>query len=70
MNDKSLQSLAEIKAFLAGTQTVSLKVDRQKRYAFIAATLKRTNYYVLNKPDKSVIREYLIQVTTLLPHNN
>lgn len=63
MNDDGLRTPAEIKQFLAGTQTVSLHVSKKERNTFIADTLRRTNYFKLKKPDISIVREYLLYIS-------
>jgi hypothetical protein len=63
MNDYQLQSPAEIKQFLAGTQSVTLSLPKSKRYAWIAGLLKRTDYFHLRKKDKTIVRTYLKKVS-------
>jgi Integrase core domain len=63
MNDYQLQSPAEIKQFLAGTQSVTLSLPKSERYAWIAGLLKRTDYFHLRKKDKTIIRTYLKKVS-------
>ena len=64
MNDETLDSPAAIKIFLGGTgNKMKCSVPKSNRYAWIAATLKRTKYFTLNKKDKSIIKEYLQSVS-------
>jgi transposase InsO family protein len=63
MNDDKLNSPAAIKAFLDGTDKVEIKVSKEARYAWIAGTLKRTNYFKLSKKDKGPVREYMERMT-------
>ena len=63
MNDDKLNSPAAIKAFLDGTDKVEFKVSKEARYAWIAGTLKRTNYFKLSKKDKGPVREYMERMT-------
>ncbi len=44
MNDKRLQTLAQIQAFLEGTVTVYFVLAAEERYGFIARTLRRFGY--------------------------
>jgi len=59
MNDKTLDSPSAIKTFMDGTCKLELSVPKKQRYEWIARTLKRTNYKLLNKNDKVIIKEYL-----------
>jgi transposase InsO family protein len=68
MNDDGLKSPGQIKAFLGGlgnTNKVTLKVSKASRYAWIASTLKRTDYFMLPKKDRGTVFEYLMEMTTL-----
>src|SRR5580698_2149457 len=61
MNDSKLDSPSAIKTFLAGADKIEFAVSKEQRYEWIAGTLKRTGYYLLQKKEKSVIREYLLR---------
>jgi transposase InsO family protein len=61
MNDSSLDSPGVIKTFLGGADKVKLSVSKDKRYEWVAGTLKRTGYYSLKKSEKGIIREYLLK---------
>lgn len=63
MNDDSLSSPADIRAFLGGTCKVDLHVSEQQRYAWLAKTLKQTGYFKLRKKDKGSAQEYLQKMT-------
>lgn len=63
MNDDGLQSVKEINAFLATTQRVNFSINKVERYAWIARTLKRVNYFELTKKEKTIVRIYLFTVT-------
>lgn len=63
MNDNDLQSIDEIKAFLTATQRVDLSINQSDRYAWIARTLKRVDYFNLTKKEKGTIQLYLLTVT-------
>lgn len=63
MNDTKLQSPSEIKTFLEGTQAITLCIGKDKKYEWLAYTLKKTNYYQLKKVEKIIVRDYLLRVT-------
>lgn len=63
MNDIKLDSPAAIKAFLVGTDKLEFNVSKEARYAWLASTLKRTNYFKLSKKDKGFVREYMERMT-------
>ena len=63
MNDSKLDSPAAIKAFLGGTDKLEFQVAKASRYEWIAAALKRTNYFKLSKKDKGYVREYMELMT-------
>lgn len=63
MNDEKLQSPAEIKAFLAGAQSVKLSISKNQRYTWLAKLLNRTRYFTLKKKDKTIVRDYMKRVT-------
>jgi len=63
MNDATLDSPSAIKSFLVGTSNLELSVPKEKRYAWIARTLKKTGYCHLSKKEKSIVREYLFKAT-------
>jgi transposase InsO family protein len=60
----NLPTLDQIRAFLDGSQPFELHVpDREQAYAFIADTLKGLRYRHLRRPDKGVVRRYLVKVS-------
>ena len=60
----NLPTLDQIRAFLGGSQPFELHVpNREQAYAFIADTLKGLRYRHLRKPDKGVVRRYLVKVS-------
>lgn len=63
MNDDKLVSPAAIKTFLGGTDKLEFQVSKESRYAWIARTLKRTDYFNLRKKDKGPVREYMERMT-------
>ena len=59
-------TLDQIRAFLDGSQPFDLQIpDREQAYAFIADTLRGLRYRRLKKPDKGLVRRYLIKVSGL-----
>ena len=65
MNLSHLKTIAELAAFLEGSQAVaySLPTDKASRYAFIQSVLKPFHYWALNKSDKGVVIRFLLQAT-------
>jgi transposase InsO family protein len=63
MNDTKLDSAEAIKAFLGSADKLEFQVTKEKRYEWIAGTLKRTNYFKLSKKDKGPVREYMERMT-------
>ena len=65
MNEKQLNTVAQLRAFLNGTQEVQFEPigEDTERYGFIAAVLKRLGYRRLKRPDKGVVMRYLERTT-------
>lgn len=63
MNDERLQGPEEIKSFLEGMQSIPLNIEKEKRYEWIAHTLKNTCYLELKRKDKSIVFTYMLKVT-------
>lgn len=66
MNDSKLRSVAQIKAFLAGTREVGFSVQAlgdDARYDFVFCAIKRLRYAALGKKDKGVVRQYVMHCT-------
>lgn len=64
MNDTQLQTIEEVKIFLAGTASITFSFQRRDdRYAWIESALVRLKYLGLTKKDKGVLRHYLMKVT-------
>jgi transposase InsO family protein len=65
MNDAQLKTLDQIREFLAGTAGVGFSPagDDAARYRFIAAVLSRFAYSRLGRPDKGLLRAYLMRTT-------
>ena len=64
MNDKALDSAIAIKTFIGSAAELPLSIEPELRYESIAATLKRTKYLYLKKSEKSIIKNYIANVTT------
>jgi transposase InsO family protein len=65
MNESRLNTVAQLRAFLAGTLEVKFHPIRNdaERYGFITAVLGRFAYRRLAKTDKGVLMRYLARVT-------
>lgn len=64
MNDTQLETIEQIRAFLAGTEAIAFSMESTpERYAWIQDTLIRLRYVSLSKGDKGVVRRYLQKVT-------
>ncbi len=64
LKTSNIPTLDQIRAFLDGSQSFELHIpDREQAYAFIADTLQGLRYGCLRKPDKGLVRRYLIKVT-------
>jgi transposase InsO family protein len=63
MNDSTLTSPEHIRAFLDGVGSTNISVERTGCYAFVARTLKQTNYFSVRKKEKASVREYLLSLT-------
>ena len=61
MNEQELNTVAQLRAFLTGTQEVHFEpIGKQsKRYEFIAAVVKRLRYGRLARPEKGIVMRYL-----------
>jgi hypothetical protein len=67
MNDAQLQTLAQIREFMAGTADVSFKplTGRQERYEFVSRTLLRQGWACHRRPDKGLLKAYFGKMTGL-----
>jgi transposase InsO family protein len=63
MNDKQLLTLAQLRAFLAGTVAVDFSVVPEARYDFIARTVRRFGYGRLKRDEKAVVLRFLERVS-------
>ncbi len=60
----STPTLDQLRAFLDGSQPFELHIpDRAQAYAFIAETLRTLRDRQIKRPDKGLVRRYLVKVT-------
>jgi hypothetical protein len=66
LKTQGLQTLEQIRAFLAGSAPLSFAVpQREAAYGFVAAQLSHFGYRRLGKADKGLVHRYLCKVTGL-----
>jgi hypothetical protein len=64
MNDKKIQSLDDVRTFLAGTLEMEFSIpDKDARYGWIEQTLRRFRYRTLGRSDRGVILRYVERVS-------
>lgn len=65
MDERSIKTIADIKAFLAGADKAHLRLHGSKDeiYAWVERALKRFRYPALSKKEKGVVRSYLIRLS-------
>ena len=64
MNDGELQTIDQVKQFLAGSEALAFRVvSRGERHRWIEAVLVRFTYQRLKKSEKGVIRRYVEKVS-------
>ena len=65
MNEQQLNTVAQLRAFLNGTQEVQFEPagEDAKRYAFISSVVKRLRYRRLVRADKGIVLRYLERTT-------
>ena len=65
MNEQQLRTVAQIRAFLDGTQEVQFDPigEDSKRYAFISAVVRRFRYGSLSRVEKGIVMRYLERTT-------
>src|SRR6202163_3096877 len=65
MNDARLETIEQIREFLAGTTDVAFgaPTDQSRLHAFVAAVLKRFRYFRLPKKQRGVLFAYLQRLT-------
>ncbi|MFO0115048.1 MAG: hypothetical protein ACK53F_08675 [Betaproteobacteria bacterium] len=66
MNDARLDTIAQIREFLAGTADVgfSLPTDKTVRYGFVSTVLKRHRYFERTKGQRGVLFAYLLRLSS------
>ena len=64
LHTQRLQTLEEVRAFLAGTLTLDFEVPARKdAYGWIEASLRQFRYLALGRSDKGLVRDYVIKVS-------
>ena len=64
MNEKKIQSLGDVRAFLAGTMEVEFSIeDKTERYRWIEQTLQRFQYRALGRADRGLVLRYIERVS-------
>jgi len=64
MNDEQLQTIEQVKKFLAGTEPLDFKgLTTEEKYRWANDVLVRFEYHRLKRDEKGVIRRYLERVT-------
>ena len=64
MNEKKLNTVAQLRAFLEGTEEVQFdSLGEDKRYVFVAEVVRRLRYRYLLRSDKGVVMRYLERTT-------
>lgn len=64
LNTRTLRTLEQVRAFLAGTASVSFEPPAQSgRYAWIVGTLRQFGYARLKRRDKGLLRRFLVKVS-------
>ena len=59
-----LRTLDEVRDFMAGSAPVDFRfVDRSDAYGFVRRFLVRSRYFRLSRPDKGLVRRFLVKVT-------
>ena len=68
MNDTQLETLDQIRQFLAGTEAISFQIEsKDARYRWIQHTLVKFRYRKLSKTDKGLIILYIRKMTGYSP---
>lgn len=66
LQTQALQTLQQVRAFVAGAEQVSFTLaDRPSAHAWMADTLKRFGYAHASRADRGVLRRYLAKATGL-----
>ena len=72
IDETRLQTIFRLQSFLAGTAEFQFRVPYtdETRYAHIVSVAQRFGYARLNRPDKGVVRRYLIATCGYTPAPN
>lgn len=66
MNDSHLVSITQIKEFIKVAKNIEFRgSQRKEKYQWIEVILSRFKYFLLKKKEKSILKEYLMQMTGL-----
>ena len=66
MNDRDIQTVDQVRAFLEGTEQVKFKVQgKAARYAWTEHTLRRFHYRELARAERGVILHFIRRVSGL-----
>lgn len=65
MEEARLQTVAQVKAFLDGTEEVAFRLPKAERNRFIERVLKRFGYAPHGRADKGVLLRYIERMTGL-----
>ena len=66
LDTQRLQTLDQIREFLAGSRPLGLQPQtRAEAYTFVAETLERFDYPRRGKADKGLLRRFLVKVAGL-----
>ncbi len=64
MNDKKIQTLDDVRAFLKGTTEIEFSIESKvERYRWIRRTLVRFKYLSLSQRERGVVLRYLERVS-------
>jgi hypothetical protein len=64
MNDSHIVSIAQIKEFIKVARDIEFQgASQQEKYQWIETALFRFRYFSLRKKEKSILKQYLIQMT-------
>ena len=64
MNEQKIQSLEDVRTFLAGTLEVEFSIqDKDERYRWIEQTLRRFKYRTLGRAERGVVLRYVERVS-------
>jgi hypothetical protein len=64
MDDKQIQTLEQVKQFVASSQTIEFKgINTQEKYRWIEEVLRKFKYQWLKRSGKGIIRRYIEKVT-------